>query len=510
MPVLSILIFLPAAGALLILAAQRRSAALARGLAVGVVWVVLAIAVVLHVAYPIRDGGIVWREYHWWLPYWGTAYDVSADGLSLTFALLTCLVCMIGVSGLRGSMGAGELASVLLLESALLGTFLARDAILFYVFWQLTLVPLAYLGARGRGEGRAVAASVLGYGGAGGLALLICEVWLALHRAGIAGRLSFDISWLTGALLPWPAQGWVFAGLAFAFLSRAGLWPFHRWMVAAHLHLPPPAVLLLNAVALKAGAYGLLRFCVPMVPDAIAVFFPLLMALAYFGLFYGAVAGLMQQDLRAKLALFSSAQLNVIVIAILSVQLYALEGSAAQIINHTLVVSAWLLIAFAVCEGRADLRFEGLRGALGPSGTAGALFVFTLAWLGLPGTGGFIGLALLLPGLVIVHWWLAPLLLLGVLVLGVGLFLTLGHLSLPTPEQKGLRLQPRELGILLALAALTIWLGLVSQIFMARTHPSMARLAAQSMLRRTERLGGEPLTPESRFPRKSPTLGGPR
>ena len=499
-PVLSTVVFLPAAAAALVLLTRRRGGQTSRGIALTAVCLDLLLALLLHLFYPTTGGAPAWQEHRAWIPYFGAFYDLAADGVSLPFVALTCLLAALAIAVMRWDREPEPLAAALLLQSALLGTFLARDALLFFCFWCLTLAPLAYLTARHSPKGGEVATSLLAYGSAGALALLLSIVWLALHRQQITGRLSLDLGWLTSARLPWHPQAWLFIALGFAFLSRAGIWPFHRWVVGAHLCLPAPAALLLNGPVLLTGAYGALRFCLAMAPDAIVVGFPLLVALLLFGLLYGAAASLAQKDLRARIALFASAQLSLIFLGLFSLNLLGLHGALLQTMTHALTGSGWLVVCFALAQGQPDASLERLRGSLGRGSVAAGLFVLSLAWVGLPGTGGYPAVLLIMTSLLNIYWWLAPLLALGLLVLAAALFITLRQACSALPEAAPRRLRIREIAALLTALVLSVWLGLVSQIVTSRAHSSLVRLSVQSALAQTMPLGQQTLSaPESPF-----------
>jgi len=338
--------------------------------------------------------------------------SVGLDGLSLWLfglsALLSVTAIFVSWEAVTERV-VGFYMLLLLLETAMLGVFVARDIILFYVFFEFTLVPLFFLiGIWGHDERRKAAITFFIYTLAGSVLAFLGLMTIVLWNATHTGSVTFDIEALTAGLsahpLPMDADGgylqWVvFLALLIGFAVKVPIFPFHTWLPLAHVEAPTGGSVDLAGVLLKIGIYGFLRFSMPMLPEATAVAAPWLFALGAFGIVYGALVALVQQDLKRLIAYSSVSHMGYVVMGLFALEPVAIEGANLQLINHGLS-SAGLFALVGMLYDRFHTRsIQSLGGIAKKAQWLTALFmVFTFSSIGLPGLNGFVGEFMILAG----------------------------------------------------------------------------------------------------------------
>jgi NADH-quinone oxidoreductase subunit M len=320
------------------------------------------------------------------------AFHFGATPLSFWLALLLAVCTACAIAATRVPRTRDFVALVLMLEGTMLGLFLARDLLVFALFWDLMLVPV-FFALTGWGEHPATAWRYFIYNFAGGLTLL-----LATAAFGVIYG-STDVIGRAGAHLVGGWAGWIYAGFAFAFLVKTPVWPLHTWMPPTYSGLPAPMVAVVSAVQSKAGLYGFLAIALALVPEYVHAYALPLMILGAISLIYGAVIALMQTDAKRVVAYSSLSHLGLIVLAVGSGNHIALEGALVYIVAHGLF-SAALFLLLGYVEEREDTRSLLRLGGLGWKNPrlAGALCIAALAALGLPGLAGFAGELIILIG----------------------------------------------------------------------------------------------------------------
>ena len=484
--VLSLLIALPVAGAAAVAIMPSRRPAAAR--AVGFVAAMLAFVVAAGIWTAFRPGraGLQFEERAAWVPAAGIGYHLGVDGLSISLTALVALLVPVAMAAAADQVqhrGKGFVLTLLLLEAGLLGTFLAQDLVLFYVFWEAMLIPMYFLIALWGGPARRGAAiKFLLYTMAGSMLMLLAIIAVYLQGGRVLGTPTFDLPALTARPLGWaPAlETLLFGAFAVAFAIKMPVWPLHTWLPDAYAEAPPAVTVLLAGLMAKAGAYGLLRFCFPLFPDAVRAWGLLFAALAVVGILYGGAVAWAQGDLRRLLAYGSLSHMGFILLGIFALNVQSVQGSVLQMINHGVSTGALFVLAGMLIgrtgHGRTD-AYGGLAAAT-PALAAVTLLVVASS-LALPGTNGFVGEFLILLGAFQRHPAYAALATVGVVVAAVYLLAFVGRIfhGPLRPDLRGLPdLRPREYAVLAPLIALIFWVGWMPGPLLDRSEATVRTL----------------------------------
>lgn len=404
-PILSIMLFAPLIGAVVVLALPKEKPALLKWVALAITFIPLALAFVLWFSYDRSVGGMQFEELALWIPGINVHYRVAVDGISLTMVLLTAILTTLSVfySFIIDERPKEYFAFFLLLETAMMGVFMALDFFLFYVFWELSLVPMYFLIGIWGGPRREYAAiKFFLYTLAGSVAMLLAIIGMYLATG------TWDI--LEMATLQPFAGNPTLAALAFwavfvGFAIKVPVFPFHTWLPDAHVEAPTAGSVILAGVLLKLGAYGMIRILLPIFPGAFKQFAPIVATLATISIVYGALVAMAQWDLKKLIAYSSVNHMGYVMLgvaaaaavggsssqAVLDSQTIALNGAVLQMWNHGIITGALFFLVGVIYE-RAhtrDLKAFGGLGAKVPV-FAGVLTVTTFASLGLPGLAGFV------------------------------------------------------------------------------------------------------------------------
>jgi len=339
-------------------------------------------------------------------------FSLGLDGLSIWLfglsALLSVTAVMVSWEAIK-EKPVGFYALLLVLESAMLGVFAARDVILFYVFFEFTLVPLFFLiGIWGHDDRRRAAVKFFIYTLAGSVLAFLGLLTIVLWNAAHTGTLSFDIATLTTGLaahpLPMDAQGgwlqwWVFLALFAGFAVKVPIVPFHTWLPLAHVEAPTGGSVDLAGVLLKIGIYGFLRFSLPMLPDATAAAAPWILGLGVVGILYGALVALAQTDLKRLIAYSSVSHMGYCVMGVAALEPVAVEGATLQLINHGLSAAGLFALVGMIYERYHTRSIANLGGIAARAPWLTVMFLlFTFSSIGLPGLNGFVGEFMVLLG----------------------------------------------------------------------------------------------------------------
>ncbi|HWD37751.1 MAG TPA: NADH-quinone oxidoreductase subunit M, partial [Fimbriimonas sp.] len=398
MPLLSIQIWLPLVGAVLLLAASKAPAALARGIAWVTALLTFLVSVGIYLGFQQDSFHFQLVESHDWIPSLGIKYALGIDGISLWLVVLTSFIGLIavGLSRYVTQQTHAFLALVLALESFMLGAFASLDLLLFFTFFELTLFPLYFLIVIWGGERRNFAgAKFFIYTFAGSIFMLIGMIAVAFRMPGGA---SFDLQQIqqvvsTGQL--WQGnttlETLVFWAFTVGFLIKSPSFPFHTWIADTYSE-SPAVVPLLSSVMAKLGTFGLLRFCLPLFPDVVAAQTPLLMGLAIAGIVYGGILATIQKDMRRVIAYSSVSHMGFILLGIFSLMYSGMVGAAYQQINHGIVAGGLIVLIGLLYERRKTNQLSEYGGLKAQMPMFATLFlILTLASVGLPGTNGFVG-----------------------------------------------------------------------------------------------------------------------
>ncbi|MEZ4743097.1 MAG: NADH-quinone oxidoreductase subunit M [Bdellovibrionota bacterium] len=435
--------------------------------------------------------GLQFVESYEWIPDFGIRYIVGVDGLSLLLVVLTTFLMpliLLSMSHLNDKNQKSFIALMMALECGMLGALLAFDLVFFYVFWEVMLIPMYFIIGIWGGKDRVYATTkFVIYTVFGSLLMLIASIVLYLlyyAKTGVYSTSLLDL-YQVGAVAG--TQMWLFAAFALAFAIKVPIWPFHTWLPDAHTQAPTAGSVILAGVLLKMGTYGLLRFAIPLFPQAVSAFAPLIMILGIVGIIYGALTAWMQKDAKKMVAYSSVSHLGFVVVGSIALigsefSQEALSGALYQMINHGISTGALFFLVGVIYERRHTRMlsdFGGLASVM--PGFAVLLIIATLGSVGLPGTGGFVGEFLILLGVFQANPIAAVFSSLGVL-LGAVYMLTLCKAVLFGPvkheENKALQdLTAREYGYLVPLAVLIIVMGVFPNFFLDKIRPSIDHLA---------------------------------
>ena len=470
-PVLSLITFLPLVGVVILMTLRDDEAAIdgnARWTALWTTLVTFLISLVLWTKFDLHVPSYQFVESANWLPDLGIGYRMGVDGISVLFVLLSTALTPICILASWDSIKVRVreyMAAFLILETMMVGMFSATDFLLFYMFFEGVLIPM-YLIIGVWGGPRRVYASIkfFLYTFAGSVLMLLALLFM-WRTAGTT-----DITVLLKTPFSAQMQFWLFLAFFASFAVKVPMWPVHTWLPDAHVEAPTAGSVILAGVLLKMGAYGFLRFSVPMLPEAAAYFAPFMFTLGVVAVIYTSLVALAQEDMKKLIAYSSVAHMGVVVIGIFTFNVQGIDGALFQMISHG-VVSAALFLCVGVVYDRIHTREIARYGGLGDRMPlyAFAFMLFTMASIGLPGTAGFVGEFLVLVGAFQVNIWLALLGSFG-MILGAAYMLYLyrriifGKITKPDLRSI-LDLSPREIAIFAPLAVLTLWLGIYPSSF---------------------------------------------
>ena len=409
---LSVIVFLPLIGGLIVLGLRNRTAVHFAALITTLATFAASLIPVFYFNQELA--GFQFEEYLPWIPAWGISYHLGIDGLSLFLLPLTGFLSVLAVLVSWKRIAVKERAyffSFLLLETGMLGVFVSLDTILFYIFWEAMLIPMfLIIGIWGSANRRYAAIKFLIYTMAGSIFMLIAMIFMAVYTKQYGGQLSFDITVWTQLRLPENIQYWLFTAFFIAFAVKVPIFPFHTWLPDAHVEAPTAGSVLLAGVLLKMGIYGILRFCFPLFPHAVIFFTPAILILGLIGLIYAAFVAFAQTDLKKLVAYSSVCHMALIVIGIFAANQTGIKGGILQMVNHGLSTGALFILVGALYERTGTRNMELMGGLAGRVPVLAAFFmIVTLSSIGLPGLNGFIGEFLLLLAAFKFKWWLGAL-----------------------------------------------------------------------------------------------------
>ncbi|MCK7527647.1 MAG: NADH-quinone oxidoreductase subunit M [Ignavibacteriales bacterium] len=425
----------------------------------------------LLVRFDAASGDMQFVERLPWIKAIGAQYLLGVDGISLLLVLLTSLLTFVATLSSWGAVKTRlkeYYVFLLLLETGMIGVFLALDLVLFYVFWEVVLVPMYFLIGVWGGERRLYAAiKFFLYTLFGSVAMLVGilvlqgaapVVRLDGHGRGRAGR-------------PAALQGWIFLAFFLGFAIKVPMVPFHTWLPDAHVEAPTAGSVILAGVLLKMGAYGFLRFSLPLLPDASRRFAPVLVGLALVAIVYGALVSLMQKDMKKLIAYSSVSHMGFVMLGLFALTPLAAKGAVLQMVNHGLSTGALFLLVGVLYERRHTRLIAEFGGLAARMPVYAAVFlIIAMSSIGLPGLNGFVGEFMILMGVFPVSWVWAAVAATGI-VLGAAYMLWLYQRvmfgRLENPANETLRdLTVRELATFLPLVVLVFWIGIFPKPFL--------------------------------------------
>jgi NADH-quinone oxidoreductase subunit M len=470
-PILTLVTFLPAAGMAVVLALPGSRPRLLKTAAVVLAGLEFLATLLLLARFDASSGEMQFVERLPWIKAIGAQYLLGVDGISLLLVLLTSLLTFVAALSSWGAVKSRlkeYTAFLLLLETGMIGVFLALDLVLFYVFWEVVLVPMYFLIGVWGGERRLYAAiKFFLYTLFGSVAMLVGILVLG----GQHGSFDWTAMIAAGGAVPAALQGWIFLAFFLGFAIKVPMVPFHTWLPAAHVEAPTAGSVLLAGILLKMGAYGFLRFSLPLLPDAARRYAPALAVLALVAIVYGALVSLMQKDMKKLIAYSSVSHMGFVMLGLAALTPLAVKGAVLQMVNHGLSTGALFLVVGVLYERRHTRLIADFGGLSSRMPLYAAVFlVMVLSSIGLPGLNGFVGEFAILMGVFPVSWVWTAVAATGI-VLGAGYMLWLyqrvmfGHVV--HPENESLKdLTAREFATFLPLLILVFWIGVFPKPFL--------------------------------------------
>jgi NADH-quinone oxidoreductase subunit M len=476
-PVLSVTTFLPLVGAAAILAFGERAA---RWIGLATALATLAVSAPLYVYFDKTLSALQFVETAAWIPSWNVVYGMGVDGISLPFIFLSVVlgVLCVGASWTAIQMRPREFyATLLVAETAMIGLFAATNFFLFYVFWELMVVPMFLLiGVWGGADRLQAAVKFLLFTLAGSLLMLVGLIAL-LHSAG-----TLDFQALGRTDLPPAFQAWLFGAFTAAFAVKVPMFPIHTWLPDAHTEAPTAGSVILAGILLKMGGYGLLRIALPILPDAVRLFLVPMLVLSAIGIVYGAYVTLAQTDLKRLIAYSSISHMGFVTLGIFTLNQSGIEGAILQMVNHGIITGGLFLCVGMIYERthtREIVAYGGLF-KIAPVYSA-FLALFCLSATGFPGLNAFVGEFLIISGAFSARPVLGAMAVWGV-ALGttyiIWLYYRMALGDTRLGRSHGPDLTVREMATLVPLVLLMLIIGLHPDSVLAVLRTSVAQLVA--------------------------------
>jgi len=498
---LTALIFFPLAGALLLFFLPRENPRLIRNVTFLVTLVEFFLSLPVAINFNGATAAMQFVSRAPWIPAYGIEYSVGVDGISLWLVMLTTFLMPIAILSTYAAVEKHVkefMIFMLVLEVGMVGVFLAIDLFLFYVFWELVLIPMYFLIGVWGSERRIYSAiKFFLFTFAGSVLMLVAIIALYFYHYQVTGIHSTDLLRMYEIDIPVKLQFWMFAAFALAFAFKVPMFPFHTWLPDAHVDAPTSGSVILAAILLKMGTYGFLRFAMPLFPVAAVDLMPVIAGLAVIGIIYGALVAMVQKDMKKLVAYSSVSHLGFVMLGLFAFNLQGIEGGILQMINHGVSTGALFLIVGILYERRHTRlisEFGGLSKVLPVYATV--FMIVTLSSVGLPGTNGFVGEFLILLGAFKTSRVLTVFAATGVILAAVYMLWMFQRVMFGKVTNEKNRhlpdLNAREVAYLLPLLVMIFWIGVYPQTFLRKMDASVSAVVSRIETKRQAALSGRP------------------
>jgi NADH-quinone oxidoreductase subunit M len=486
LPILSLVTFLPTLGALFILLIRGEPAVVARnarGVALLASLITFVLSLDLWFSFDRGSADFQFVEQAEWIPTFGISYHMGVDGISVLFVLLSTVltpICVLASWVAIRTRVKEYMIAFLVLETLMVGTFCALDFVAFYMFYEGVLIPMFLIIGVWGGPRRVYSAFKFFLYTLLGSVLMLLAILAIYFQVGTT-----DIPTALQHAFPPALQTWLWLAFFASFAVKLPMWPVHTWLPDAHVEAPTAGSVILAGVLLKMGAYGFIRFSVPMLPEASVQFTPLVYGLSIVAVIYTSLVALAQEDMKKLIAYSSVAHMGFVTVGIFTVNQQGIEGALFQMLSHGVVSAALFLIVGVVYDrvhSRDIARYGGLVHRM-PLYSA-AFMLFMLASVGLPGTSGFIGEFLVMVGAFQSDSWVAALICTGI-ILGAAYMLWLYRRVIFGKLERAdlmtiLDLSPREVAVFAPLVLLVLWMGIYPKSFLEFMSPTVERIVAHN------------------------------
>jgi NADH-quinone oxidoreductase subunit M len=486
--ILTLLTFFPLLGAGLLLLVPPSRHDTIKGVSLIVAFVTMLISFVLYFLFDPISSGWQFEVSFPWITSLGISYHLGIDGISLLLILLTTVLTLLCVLASWNSVKTGVkgyFISMLVLTSGMIGVFCALDLFLFYVFWEVMLVPMYFLIGVWGGPRRVYAAiKFVLFTMFGSVLMLVAILYLYFQYNAAFGEYSFDLTKIMQLKLALQPQLYLFGAFALAFAIKVPLFPFHTWLPDAHVEAPTAGSVILAGVLLKMGTYGFIRFCLPLFPEATFVYMPYISVLAVIAIVYGALVSMVQKDVKSLVAFSSVSHMGFVMLGIFALNFQGMQGAVIQMINHGISTGALFLLIGMIYERRHTRMIDDFGGLAKVMPIFATFFmIVALSSIGLPFTNGFVGEFLILLGAFRANQTYAIIAASGVILAACYMLWMYQRVifgKVDKKENEGLRdLSTREKVILAPLVLLIFWIGVYPKPFFDRLEPAIKQVLAQ-------------------------------
>ncbi len=498
--ILTVLIAVPALGAVLLLFLPRENGQLIKHVTFAVTLVEFVLSIPVLTNFNGATAAFQFVHKVPWIPAYGVSYFVGVDGISLWLLMLTTFIMPIAILSTYRAVERNVkefMVFMLLLEVGMVGVFLALDVFLFYIFWELVLIPMYFLIGVWGGERRIYAAiKFFLYTFAGSVLMLVAIIALYYYQYRATGVLSTDLLRMYELAIPVKLQFWMFLAFALAFAFKVPMFPFHTWLPDAHVEAPTSGSVILAAILLKMGTYGFLRFAMPLFPVAAYDLTPLIGGIAVVGIIYGALVSMVQKDIKKLVAYSSVSHLGFVMLGLFALNVQGIEGGILQMVNHGVSTGALFLIVGIVYE-RRHTRLISEFGGLSKVVPLYALtfMIITLSSIGLPGTNGFVGEFLIMLGAFKTLKWHTVFAATGVIFAAVYMLWMFQRVMFGTVTNEKNRkltdMNGREIAYMLPLILFVFWIGVYPQTFLRKMDTSVHAFVTKFEAKRQAALAAE-------------------
>jgi NADH-quinone oxidoreductase subunit M len=484
-PILSVITYLPLLGILVLCVIDSKRHDLMRWVAFLTAVVTFLFSLPLYFMFDSNTWQMQFVEHVPWVKEFGIGYHMGIDGISLFLILLTTFLSALAILSTWSAVTErvkGYMVSLLFLETGMLGVFCALDFILFYVFWEVMLIPMYFIIGIWGGPRRIYAAiKFFIFTMSGSVLMLVAILVLYVMYYKATGVFTFDILTYYNLGLPSNVQFWLFLAFFLAFAIKVPMFPFHTWLPDAHVEAPTAGSVILAGVLLKMGTYGFLRFSLPIFPKASVDFIPVILCLSVIGIIYGAMVSLAQDDIKKLVAYSSVSHLGYCMLGMFALNMEGVKGSIIQMVNHGLSTGALFMIVGMLYERRHTRLISEYGGILKVMPALAALFLLVaFSSMGVPGLNGFIGELLILIGAFKASLGYGLVATIG-LVLGavylLWMYKRVMYGNITKDENRNLKdMTGREFAYLLPIILFIVWIGVYPKPFLDKMDASVQHL----------------------------------
>jgi len=490
--ILTILTFFPLAGVLILSLTDRGKYNAIKTIAFIISLLNAIFSLYIYFNFAAESSAMQFSVNKAWIESLGIGYHLGIDGISLFLVLLTTFLTPLAILSSWSAITEkvkGYYISMLFLETGMIGVFVSLDLFLFYVFWEVMLIPMYFLIGIWGGP-RKIYATIkfVLFTMTGSLLMLVAILVLYFMNHSFTGTYTFNLLEINNLPIPLGVQFWLFFAFALAFAIKVPMFPFHTWLPDAHVEAPTAGSVILAGVLLKMGTYGFLRFCLPLFPNAFIDYVPLFSILAIIGIIYGALVCIRQEDVKSLVAFSSVSHLGFVMLGLFALNVQGMEGGILQMINHGISTGALFLIVGMIYERRHTRLIADFGGVSKKMPVFAAFFmIVALSSIGLPGTNGFVGEFTILLGTFKSNVAYAVIAAVGIILAAIYMLWMYQRTmfgKITKPENESLKdLNLREKIVLIPLILAIFWIGIYPKPFFSKMEPSVKSLIENSKIK---------------------------